>query len=253
MEVLRVTSSFLSLSWNWFHGNRAINLHFLHRNYYFIFLIPHLIDLRSLFIYVVEINLFDVRNIVFEYWNKIRFTSFPSFQDLIFVSEFEYSDINTRIFTYRSFSIQIQKVRILECSDSDSNIRDSSPIISNSKSTQIQIFEYPNSNIRIFEYSDWYSDIQDSDSQVMFITMSIFDIEVVILIVINSTNSDSPRSKFNSRPLYYVRRRVYTVWEASRLQDGPIDDFSRVINSYNEWYWERQRLPASNTRHSIGA
>lgn len=118
---------------------------------------------------------------------------------------------------------------------------------------QIQIFEYPNSNIRIFEYSDWYSDIQDSDSQVMFITMSIFDIEVVILIVINSTNSDSPRSKFNSRPLYYVRRRVYTVWEASRLQDGPIDDFSRVINSYNEWYWERQRLPASNTRHSIGA
>lgn len=228
MEVLRVTSSFLSLSWNWFHGNRAINLHFLHRNYYFIFLIPHLIDLRSLFIYVVEINLFDVRNIVFEYWNKIRFTSFPSFQDLIFVSEFEYSDINTWIFTYRSFSIQIQKVRILECSDSDSNIR-------------------------IFEYSDWYSDIQDSDSQVMFITMSIFDIEVVILIVINSTNSDSPRSKFNSRPLYYVRRRVYTVWEASRLQDGPIDDFSRVINSYNEWYWERQRLPASNARHSIGA
>lgn len=228
MEVLRVTSSFLSLSWNWFHGNRAINLHFLHRNYYFIFLIPHLIDLRSLFIYVVEINLFDVRNIVFEYWNKIRFTSFPSFQDLIFVSEFEYSDINTRIFTYRSISIQIQKVRILECSDSDSNIR-------------------------IFEYSDWYSDIQDSDSQVMFITMSIFDIEVVILIVINSTNSDSPRSKFNSRPLYYVRRRVYTVWEASRLQDGPIDDFSRVINSYNEWYWERQRLPASNARHSIGA
>lgn len=230
MEVLRVTSSFLSLSWNWFHGNRAINLHFLHRNYYFIFLIPHLIDLRSLFIYVVEINLFDVRNIVFEYWNKIRFTSFPSFQDLIFVSEFEYSDINSNIwiFTYRSFSIQIQKVRILECSDSDSNIR-------------------------IFEYSDWYSDIQDSDSQVMFITMSIFDIEVVILIVINSTNSDSPRSKFNSRPLYYVRRRVYTVWEASRLQDGPIDDFSRVINSYNEWYWERQRLPASNTRHSIGA
>lgn len=240
MEVLRVTSSFLSLSWNWFHGNRAINLHFLHRNYYFIFLIPHLIDLRSLFIYVVEINLFDVRNIVFEYWNKIRFTSFPSFQDLIFVSEFEYSDINTRIFTYRSFSIQIQKVLILECSDSDSNIRDSSPIISNSKSIRIQI--------QIFEYSDWYS-----DSQVMFITMSIFDIEVVILIVINSTNSDSPRSKFNSRPLYYMRRRVYTVWEASRLQDGPIDDFSRVINSYNEWYWERQRLPASNTRHSIGA
>lgn len=136
MEVLRVTSSFLSLSWNWFHGNRAINLHFLHRNYYFIFLIPHLIDLRSLFIYVVEINLFDVRNIVFEYWNKIRFTSFPSFQDLIFVSEFEYSDINTWIFTYRSFSIQIQKVRILQCSDSDSNIR-------------VPKFKY--SNIRVFE------------------------------------------------------------------------------------------------------
>lgn len=147
MEVLRVTSSFLSLSWNWFHGNRAINLHFLHRNYYFIFLIPHLIDLRSLFIYVeVEINLFDVRNIVFEYWNKIRFTSFPSFQDLIFVSEFEYSNINsnTWIFTYRSFSIfrfkkfeysnariqiqifeiQVQLFRIQKVySDSDSNIR----------------------------------------------------------------------------------------------------------------------------------
>lgn len=160
MEVLRVTSSFLSLSWNWFHGNRAINLHFLHRNYYFIFLIPHLIDLRSLFIYVVEINLFDVRNIVFEYWNKIRFTSFPSFQDLIFVSEFEYSDINTRIFTYRSFSIQIQKVLILECLDSDSNIRDSSPIISNSKSILGFRFKYSSTQIQIFEYSSIQIDIQ---------------------------------------------------------------------------------------------
>lgn len=163
MEVLRVTSSFLSLSWNWFHRNRAINLHFLHRNYYFIFLIPHLIDLRSLFIYVVEINLFDVRNIVFEYWNKIRFTSFPSFQDLIFVSEFEYSDINTWIFTYRSFSIfrfkkfeysnariqiqifeiQVQLFRIQKVySDSDSNIR-------------VPKFKY--SNIRVFRLIFRYS------------------------------------------------------------------------------------------------
>lgn len=118
------------------------------------------------------------------------------------------------------------------------------------KSNYFEFKKYSDSdsNIRVFRLIFRYS-----DSQVMFITMSIFDIEVVILIVINSTNSDSPRSKFNSRPLYYVRRRVYTVWEASRLQDGPIDDFSRVINSYNEWYWERQRLPASNTRHSIGA
>lgn len=150
MEVLRVTSSFLSLSWNWFHGNRAINLHFLHRNYYFIFLIPHLIDLRSLFIYVVEINLFDVRNIVFEYWNKIRFTSFPSFQDLIFVSEFEYSDINTRIFTYRSFSI----FRFKKFEYSNARI-------------QIQIFEIQVQLFRIqkvfgfrFKYSSIQIDIQ---------------------------------------------------------------------------------------------
>lgn len=187
------------------------------------------------------------------YSNKIRFKfSFFSRFDLciwIWIFEYKFLNFHVQIFQY----IQIQKVRILECSDSDSNIRDSSPIISNSKSILGFRFKYSSTQIQIFEYSDWYSDIQDSDSQVMFITMIIFDIEVVILIVINSTNSDSPRSKFNSRPLYYVRRRVYTVWEASRLQDGPIDDFSRVINSYNEWYWERQRLPASNTRHSIGA
>lgn len=158
MEVLRVTSSFLSLSWNWFHGNRAINLHFLHRNYYFIFLIPHLIDLRSLFIYVVEINLFDVRNIVFEYWNKIRFTSFPSFQDLIFVSEFEYSDINTRIFTYRSFSIQIQKVRILEYS------------------IQIQIFEI---QVQLFRIQKVYS---DSDSNIRVPKFKYSNIRVFRLI-----------------------------------------------------------------------
>lgn len=146
MEVLRVTSSFLSLSWNWFHGNRAINLHFLHRNYYFIFLIPHLIDLRS-YSSTLKLKLISSMFVILYSNIEIKFaSSFPSFQDLIFVSEFEYSNINsnTWIFTYRSFSIfrfkkfeysnariqiqifeiQVQLFRIQKVySDSDSNIR----------------------------------------------------------------------------------------------------------------------------------
>lgn len=163
MEVLRVTSSFLSLSWNWFHGNRAINLHFLHRNYYFIFLIPHLIDLRS-YSSTLKLKLISSMFVILYSNIEIKFTSqvFLLFRfDLciwiwIFEYKFEYLNFHVQIFQY----IQIQKVRILECSDSDSNIRDSSPIISNSKSILGFRFKYSNTQIQTFEYSSIQIDIQ---------------------------------------------------------------------------------------------
>lgn len=158
MEVLRVTSSFLSLSWNWFHGNRAINLHFLHRNYYFIFLIPHLIDLRS-YSSTLKLKLISSMFVIL-YSNKIRFKfSFFSRFDLciwIWIFEYKFLNFHVQIFQY----IQIQKVRILECSDSDSNIRDSSPIISNSKSILGFRFKYSSTQIQTFEYSSIQIDIQ---------------------------------------------------------------------------------------------
>ena len=154
------------MSWNWFHGNRAINLHFLHRNYYFN--LPHsalfIIDLRSLFIYVVKINLFDSFAILYssiEIKFASRFHKFSFFSDFSsLLSEFKYSDTwifnfqSTEFFEYSKYSTSKFKsnyfrfekfIRILRFRFKYS-------------STQIQypnlIFKYSNSNsiIRVFRF-----------------------------------------------------------------------------------------------------
>ena len=185
---------------------------------------PIISDSKNLFEYSdsdsnIRVPRFNIQ--IFEYPNSnsiIRVFRFRIFRNIrvsrFNIQIFEYPD---SIFKYSSIQIQnIQKyssiqiqIRIFEYSDSEY-----SEIF---EYQDIQIFKY--SNIRVprfkFEYSSIQIDIWISKIRIprsCYAIIVIFDIEVSnscrlikFLLIQNS-----PRSKFNTRPLYYVRRRVYT-------------------------------------------